>query len=56
MWGVCEWLCPKRQQKREAYDVHEDTFEMDENIGELPSEISSPKFNDDEQNKYAESN
>ena len=34
MW-VCDWLCPKRKKKPEPYDVHEDTFEMDQNVGEL---------------------
>ena len=34
MWGVCEWLCPKRQTKKTSYDVHEDTFEMDESVAE----------------------
>lgn len=34
MW-VCDWLCPKRKKKEEPYDVHEDTFEMDQHIGQL---------------------
>lgn len=29
---LCEELCPKKK-KREAYDVHEETFEMEENYG-----------------------
>ena len=54
MCKIFEWLCPKRKPKREAYDVHEDTFEMDENIGDLESP-AQPDERDEEPIKEVQS-
>jgi hypothetical protein len=44
MKNICEYLCPKKRKKPSPYDVHEETFEMDENIAEIevPEKLSEP--------------
>jgi hypothetical protein len=31
MKKICEWLCPQKKKTDSPYDVHEETFEMDDN-------------------------
>lgn len=35
MKKICQWLCPKKKKIEGPYDVHEETFEMDEHIGDI---------------------
>lgn len=35
MKNLCAWLCPPKKKNEGPYDVHEQTFEMEENFAEI---------------------
>ena len=43
MGNICSCLCPKRRKNtKTSYDVHEETFEMEENIDSMNIDDNSP--------------
>lgn len=48
MGNICSCLCPKRRKNtKTSYDVHEETFEMEENIDSMNIDDNSPTISKD---------